>query len=81
MPLAIDFQGGLQDAWSRVATFVPKLAAALVVLIVGYFIAKLISRVTNRILARVGFDRAVERVGRERRYGPDERVRRDQPAG
>jgi hypothetical protein len=63
MPLAIDFQGGLEDAWSRVATFVPKLAAALVVLIVGYFIAKLISRVTNRILARVGFDRAVERGG------------------
>jgi hypothetical protein len=63
MPLAIDFQGGLEDAWSRVATFVPKLAAALVVLIVGYFIAKLISRVTNRILERVGFDKAVERGG------------------
>jgi hypothetical protein len=63
MPLAIDFQGGLEDAWSRVATFVPKLAAALVVLIVGYFVAKLISRVTNRILERVGFDRAVERGG------------------
>ena len=63
MPLAIDFRGGFEDAWSNVATFVPKLAAALVVLIVGYFIAKLISRLTNRILARVGFDRAVERGG------------------
>jgi hypothetical protein len=63
MPLAIDFQGGLEDAWSRVATFVPKLAAALVILIVGYFVAKLISRVINRVLERVGFDRAVERGG------------------
>lgn len=63
MPLAIDFQGGFEDAWSRVATFVPKLAAALFILIVGYFVAKLISRVIRRILERVGFDRAVERGG------------------
>jgi len=63
MPLAIDFQGGFEDAWSRVATFVPKLAAALFILIVGYFVAKLISRVFERVLERVGFDRAVQRGG------------------
>jgi hypothetical protein len=27
--LAVDFQGGIENAWSNVATFVPKLAAAL----------------------------------------------------
>jgi flagellar biosynthesis protein FliQ len=63
VPVAVDFQGGIQDAWSNVATFVPKLVAALVILIVGYFIAKLIARILNTVLERVGFDQAVERGG------------------
>ena len=63
MPLAVDFQGGIQDAWSSVAAFVPKLVAALLILLVGYFVAKLIARILNTILQRVGFDRAVERGG------------------
>ena len=63
MILAVDFQGGIENAWSNVATFVPKLAAALVILVVGYFVAKLISRILDRVLERVGFDRMVERGG------------------
>jgi hypothetical protein len=63
VPVAVDFQGGIQDAWSSVAAFVPKLVAALVILLVGYFIAKLIARILNTVLERVGFDRAVERGG------------------
>jgi ABC-type multidrug transport system fused ATPase/permease subunit len=61
--LAVDFQGGIENAWSNVATFVPKLAAALLILIVGYFVARIISRILDRILERVGFDRVVERGG------------------
>ena len=52
--------------WSNVATFVPKLLGFLVILIVGYFIAKLIAKAANAILERVGFDRAVERGGIKR---------------
>jgi mechanosensitive ion channel-like protein len=63
VPLAVDFQGGIENAWSNVVTFVPKLLAALLVLLVGYFVAKLISRILDRILERVGFDRVVERGG------------------
>jgi hypothetical protein len=63
LTLAVDFQGGLESAWSNVATFLPKLAAALLILIVGYVVAKLISRVLDRVLERVGFDRVVERGG------------------
>src|SRR5215203_5232704 len=63
VPLAVDYQGGIQNAWSNVATFVPKLVAALVIVLVGYFVAKLISRLLDRILERVGFDRVVERGG------------------
>jgi hypothetical protein len=63
MYLAVDFQGGIENAWSNVATFVPKLAAALLILLVGWFVAKLVSRILDRILERVGFDRVVERGG------------------
>jgi hypothetical protein len=61
--LAVDFQGGIENAWSNVATFLPKLAAALVILVIGYFVAKIISRILDRVLERVGFDRMVERGG------------------
>jgi hypothetical protein len=61
--LAVDFQGGIENAWSNVATFVPKLIAALLIVLVGYFVAKLVSRILDRILERVGFDRVVERGG------------------
>jgi hypothetical protein len=63
MPLAVDFQGGVSSAWANVITFVPKLAAALLIILAGYLIAKVIARVLNNVLERVGFDRAVERGG------------------
>jgi hypothetical protein len=63
MPLAIDLQTGVSNAWANVITFVPKLLAAAVVLLVGYLVAKTIAKVLNKILERVGFDRAVDRGG------------------
>jgi hypothetical protein len=63
MPLAVDFQGGVTSAWANVITFVPKLAAALVIILVGYLIARVIAGILNKVLERVGFDRAVERGG------------------
>jgi hypothetical protein len=63
MYLAVDFQGGIERAWSNVATFVPKLAAALVILLVGYLVAKALASILNKVLERVGFDRMVERGG------------------
>lgn len=53
----------LNDALRSVALFVPKLVAFLAILIIGYFIAKLIGRAVDKLLERVGFDRAVERGG------------------
>jgi hypothetical protein len=63
MPLAVDFQGGVASAWSNVITFVPKLAAALLIILVGYLLAKVVASVLDKVLERVGFDRAVERGG------------------
>jgi hypothetical protein len=59
--LAIDIQGGLSEAWERIVVFAPKLLGFLAILIIGYFIAKLLARVVDRLLERVGFDRLVER--------------------
>ncbi|KIA65784.1 hypothetical protein V7968_01320 [Nocardia vulneris] len=61
--LAIDFQQGLSDAWSSVATFVPKLAGFLVILLIGWIVAKIVSTIVDKVLDRVGFDRLVERGG------------------
>jgi hypothetical protein len=63
MPVAVDFQAGISDAWANVITFVPKLAAALVIILVGYLLARVVASVLNKVLERVGFDRAVERGG------------------
>ena len=60
---AVDFSRGIEDPWARIATFVPKLLGFLVVLIVGYFVAKAIGKIFDKVLERVGFDRAVERGG------------------
>ncbi|WP_084520996.1 mechanosensitive ion channel family protein [Nocardia uniformis] len=61
--LAIDIQTGLSDAWSSIATFVPKLLGFLVILIVGWIVAKVVASLVVRILHRIGFDRMVERGG------------------
>ena len=48
---------------TTVITFVPKLLAFLVILIIGLMIAKTISKAVGKILQHVGFDKAVERGG------------------
>ena len=57
----IDFEQGLEEAWSDIATFVPKLLGFLVILLIGWFIAKALSKLADSLLERVGFDRWVER--------------------
>ena len=59
----MDFREGLTSAWSSVANFVPKFVLFLVVLGVGYVIAKVLSTAISKLLTRVGFDKAVERGG------------------
>jgi hypothetical protein len=59
--LAIDVQGGLTEAWERIAVFVPKFLGFLVVLVIGYFVAKALARIADALLERIGFDRWVER--------------------
>ncbi|WP_082115401.1 mechanosensitive ion channel family protein [Lentzea aerocolonigenes] len=59
----MDFGQGLTDAWRAVATFVPKLAVFLLILLIGWFVAKAVAKLVDKVLERVGFDRLVERGG------------------
>ncbi|KAF4409538.1 hypothetical protein CRI70_11945 [Streptomyces sp. Ru87] len=61
--LAVDWGQGVADAWTSVAKFIPKFLAFLVILLVGWLIAKALAKVVNMILERIGFDRVVERGG------------------
>ena len=53
----------LDEMWGRVLAIAPKLVLFLLILVVGWIIAKLIAKAVDKILERVGFDRAVERGG------------------
>ncbi len=57
----IDLQQGVEDAWNSIAVFVPKLVGFLLILLIGYFIAKLLARLVDTVLERIGFDNWVER--------------------
>jgi len=64
IPLAsINFSQGLSDAWSSVARFVPKFVGFLVILAIGWFIARLLSRALDAVLRKIGFERMAERGG------------------
>ncbi|MEV8320837.1 hypothetical protein AB0Q95_42470 [Streptomyces sp. NPDC059900] len=64
--LSVDFTQGLNDAWSKVATFVPKLIGFLVVLAIGWFVSKMIAKLLDRVLRKVGSEKLAERAGASR---------------
>ncbi|WP_206050921.1 mechanosensitive ion channel family protein [Nocardioides speluncae] len=62
-PMAIDWEGGLDDAWTSVASFVPKLLVFLVVLFVAWIVAKFVAKAVGMILERVGFTKLLDKAG------------------
>ena len=62
-----DFVDGLSDglanAGETILSFLPRLVGALIILIVGWLIARLIHRAVGRSLGAVGLDRLLERAG------------------
>jgi small-conductance mechanosensitive channel len=60
-------QGGifqpLQDAIGLFLSYIPQLIGALIILIVGYIVAKVLQAVVGRVLQGIGFDRWMERGG------------------
>jgi Conserved TM helix/PRC-barrel domain len=53
----------LQDSLSAFLEYVPQLIGAIIILIVGYLIARALQAAVERLLRAVGFDRWMERGG------------------
>ena len=59
----LDVGGAVTDMLRSVLLFLPKALGFLVILVVGWLVARLARTVVDKVLERVGFDRAVERGG------------------
>lgn len=59
----VDIGETLREAWARVVELTPQIALFLVILIVGWIIARVVANLLDRVLEKVGFDRWVERGG------------------
>ena len=59
----MDLTKSWNDAVGAIITFLPKFAIFLVILVIGWLIAKALRKLVDVVLGRVGFDRAVERGG------------------
>ncbi len=55
----------LEAMLGAVVNFLPNLLAAILILVVGYFVAKLLEKATDALLEKAGFDRALSRGGVE----------------
>jgi hypothetical protein len=53
----------VSDALRTVVLFIPKFVAFLVILVIGWLVARLLLKGVDAVLERVGFDRWVERGG------------------
>ena len=60
---SVDVQGGLSDMLRTILLFLPKALLFVLILVVGYIVAKVLLKVVDKALERVGFDRVVERGG------------------
>ncbi|MEV0880662.1 hypothetical protein AB0I85_22860 [Micromonospora echinofusca] len=58
-----NFGDAVGDALRSVMLFLPKAVAFVAILVVGWLIAKAVLKIVDKVLERVGFDRAVERGG------------------
>lgn len=58
-----NLEGSMQVLWDKLAEYIPNIFGTIVLLIVGYFVSKLVARISVKILRTVGIDRISEKVG------------------
>ncbi len=59
----MDIGAAIADMWHTVIVFIPKAIAFVAILVIGWFIAGFLRKWVDKLLERVGFDRAVQRGG------------------
>lgn len=67
----------LTTAFGGIVGFLPNLVGGLLILLLGYVIGRVLARIVRAVGTRVGFDRAIARLGFQSRsndYDPDART-------
>ena len=57
------FVAAMTTLWSKVASFIPDLIAALIIMLLGLVVAKVVDAVLSKGLAKVGLDRLMSGTG------------------
>ena len=63
-------RGAALRAWDSIVAFLPKLLIFLIVLVVGWFVAKAVSKLVSALLGKLDFNRVIERSGITRFFSP-----------
>lgn len=56
-------RGTVVQLWEQTLQFIPNVAAMLVILLVGYIVARILRWITRTVLGRVQFDSICDRIG------------------
>jgi small-conductance mechanosensitive channel len=55
--------GAMSGLWGKIASFIPNLFGALVLVILGFVVAKLLDTLLSKVLAKIGLDRLMSGTG------------------
>lgn len=55
--------GAMSGLWAKIANFIPNLFGALILVILGFLVAKLLDTLLSKLLAKVGLDRLMSGTG------------------
>ena len=59
----IDFQQPIEDAFTQLFSFIPKLIVLILILVVGLFVAKFIRKAVSTLLRKIQFDSYIDKAG------------------
>ncbi len=60
---AVEYSQPIEDALSRLFGFIPNLIVLILILVVGYFVARFIRRAVVTLLRRIRFDDYIDKAG------------------
>jgi len=62
-PWSQSLLGAMSALWAPIAAFIPRLFGALLVVALGFIVAKLLDALLSKVLAKIGLDRVVAGTG------------------
>lgn len=68
-PVTQGLVGAMGALWTRVAVFIPNLIGALVLVLLGFLVAKLLDTLWSKVLAKIGLDRLMAGTGLTKMIG------------